>query len=328
MDENDIRPKFLEIEHKKVIKNDVMWLKEKQKNFSLVCCPSCGSNNYKYLYKKYFLTQVLCKDCNTQFVNPRPTEKILKEFYSRSVNYEFFAKNIFSRTEEVRLKKIFMPRAKYLSKKIDTKGKTLLEIGAAYGFFVEAVKKLKLFKKIIAVEPTPDLAAKLRKKNNLVVIEKAYENIVMKEKVDVVANFEVIEHLYNPKKFLKWCYDITKPNGCIFLTCPNISGFETTVLGKFSTSVDHEHLNMFNPNSISLLLKNVGFKFIEVTTPGKLDVDLVRSALDKKNIKSNALGGFLQQLYKENNTKKLKQFQNFLSSSGESSHMMILAYKK
>ena len=57
-----------------------------------------------------------------------------------------------------------MPRAKYLSKKIDTKGKTLLEIGAAYGFFVEAVKKLKLFKKIIAVEPTPDLAAKLRKK--------------------------------------------------------------------------------------------------------------------------------------------------------------------
>ena len=33
MDENDIRPKFLEIEHKKVIKNDVMWLKRKTKKF-------------------------------------------------------------------------------------------------------------------------------------------------------------------------------------------------------------------------------------------------------------------------------------------------------
>ena len=74
-----------------------------------------------------------------------------------------------------------MPRAKYLSKKFNTKGKTLLEVGAAYGFFVEAVKRLKLFK-IIAVEPTPDLAAKLRK-NNLVVIEKAYENIILKEKL-------------------------------------------------------------------------------------------------------------------------------------------------
>ena len=175
-----------------------------------------------------------------------------------------------------------MPRAKYLSKKFNTKGKTLLEVGAAYGFFVEAVKRLKLFKKIIAVEPTPDLAAKLRKKNNLVVIEKAYENIIMKEKVDVVANFEVIEHLYNPKKFLKWCYDILNPNGCIFITCPNISGFETTVLGKFSGSVDHEHLNMFNPNSLTLLLKKVGFTSIEATTPGKIDVDLVKNAIEKK----------------------------------------------
>ena len=37
------------------------------------------------------------------------------------------------------------------------------------------------------------------------------------------------------------------------MTCPNIGGFETTVLGKESDTVDHEHLNLFNTTSIKTI---------------------------------------------------------------------------
>ena len=68
-------------------------------------------------------------------------------------------------------------------------------------------------------------------------------------------------------------------DGFLILSCPNGAGFEIDILGKESGSVDHEHLNYFNPTSLCHLLENLGFEILEVQTPGVLDAELVRKAV-------------------------------------------------
>jgi hypothetical protein len=48
------------------------------------------------------------------------------------------------------------------------------------------------------------------------------------------------------------------------------------VLRELSSAVDVEHLNHFNPESLSLRVQCSGFDVLEVQTPGKLDAELVR----------------------------------------------------
>ncbi len=328
LNENSIRPKNLMDGQKKAVNADIEWLKNRSVDFIDSDCPACGSSNSKLLYKKHYLSHLLCKNCLTQYVSPRPTKALLADFYKNSLNYAYWAKYIFSASADVRKEKIFKPRAHFLidclkKKKINGK---LLEIGAAYGYFCEEIKKFKYFDKVIGIEPTPDLAKILRSKK-IDVIESSYEEAILNFKFDVIVNFEVIEHLFNPQEFLQWCFNNLNPGGCLYLTCPNIGGFETTVLGKESDTVDHEHLNLFNTISIKTLVEAVGFEKVVVSTPGLLDFDIVKQSYLSKKISKNRLGPFLLSLIESESLDTEQKFQKYLIKSNNSTHMMLLAYK-
>src|SRR5439155_26773943 len=93
---------------------------------------------------------------------------------------------------------------------------------------------------------------------------------------EVVAAFEVIEHLFSPHDFLTACRDRLAPGGLVVLTCPNVRGFDVSVLGPVSDTVDVEHLNYFHPDSLCRLLERCGLTPLEALTPGELDAELVR----------------------------------------------------
>jgi hypothetical protein len=81
------------------------------------------------------------------------------------------------------------------------------------------------------------------------------------------------------------------------------------------------HLNFFNPKSISILLKKVGFEVLEVTTSGKLDIDIMNNNKDK--IKDRFWKYFLGYSTEE----EKENMQKCLSKNLLSSHIMII-YKK
>ena len=114
--------------------------------------------------------------------------------------------------------------------------------------------------------------------------------------------------------------------GILVLTCPNFEGFDTLVLKELSDTIDHEHLNYFNPRSISLLLRKIGFEIIEISTPGKLDAELVRKkALNKKINLDNQL--FLKTILIDEWERLGAKFQNFISENLLSSHLWIVSQK-
>lgn len=327
MKEDDIRPSYLMQGQSERFLTDIRRLLQHKGDFVHTSCPACESASSDIAFEKYDLTYALCHNCGTLYVNPRPSPAILEEYYVHSENYAYWNRYVFPASEEVRREKIFRPRVQRVTeicRRQGVKTRTLLEVGAGFGTFCEEMRQYGLFDRLIAVEPTPDLAETCRLKG-LEVIQEPIEHVNLStESVDVIVSFETIEHLFSPKDFLLICAKLLAPNGLLVLTCPNIKGFDLVVLGAASDTVDVEHLNYFHPTSLSFLLTTCGYEVLEIMTPGRLDAELVRKkALLHEFDLSNQ--PFLRQILLEAWEQVAAAFQDFLVQANLSSHMWVVA---
>jgi hypothetical protein len=96
-------------------------------------------------------------------------------------------------------------------------------------------------------------------------------------------------------------------------------------LGKKSNTIDHEHLNYFNTESIKILLKNSGYRALEVFTPGKLDINIIESYVNNKSV--IIADSFYQKIFSKKNEKLRNNFQDFISNNNLSSNMFVVAKK-
>jgi 2-polyprenyl-3-methyl-5-hydroxy-6-metoxy-1,4-benzoquinol methylase len=335
LSENEIRPKALLDEQLQRYLNDVARLMRHQADFVTVHCPACESNQALPAFEKYGLSFVNCQNCRTLYANPRPRQAHLDEYYQKSENYAYWNDYIFPASAEVRREKIFKPRVERvleICRRYNLPTNTLLEVGAGYGLFCEEMQKTGVFKRVIAVEPTPNLAATCRSLG-LTTLEKPVEQIdpgevvTGTEKIDVIANFEVIEHLFSPRHFLEKCASLLEAGGILILTCPNGLGFDVQTLGVLSCAVDTEHINLFNPDSLARLMEQCGFEMLDVQTPGLLDAELVRNkVLD--GLFSLEDQPFLKNILIDDWENRGAAFQRFLIEQQLSSNMMLTARKK
>lgn len=328
--ENEIRPDDLRNGQDKAVIADIKRINSKKKRFIKVDCPACGSIKYHKKFLKRSMTFVECEVCKTFFINPRPTPEILSWFYRNSVNYDYWNKYIFPKSEEVRRKKIVAPRVdKILSfcKKFKLKTNSILEVGAGHGTFCQEMMSRKIFERVVAIEPVKTQAKTCRAKG-VETIDSTIEEVEFDkgDLFDVVVNFEVMEHLFSPREFVLNCKKLLKKGGLFIFTVPNGKGFDIVTLGKLSGSVDHEHLNYFNPESIGLLIRKCGFEVMEITTPGKLDAELVRKKVLSGKFKVEG-HPFLEQVLIDKWEENGMEFQKFISDHKLSSHMMVVARK-
>jgi SAM-dependent methyltransferase len=171
------------------------------------------------------------------------------------------------------------------------------------------------------------LAATCRQRG-IEVLEKPVERIDIEEagRFDVVASFEVIEHLFSPIEFVGHMHKLLRPGGLMMLTCPNGLGFDVETLGPLSSTVDHEHLNYFNPGSLSGLLERAGMEVLESFTPGRLDAELVRNQVLSGDY-SLAGQPFLRKVLVDEWEQHGAAFQEFLVARGLSSNLWVVARK-
>jgi 2-polyprenyl-3-methyl-5-hydroxy-6-metoxy-1,4-benzoquinol methylase len=325
MKEEAIRPKDLVERQQQYIEADIEFLQKRRQQFVFTSCPACEKSNNLIEFEKKSFVYSECSNCGMLFMNPRPSVKLLSEFYSQSPNYKFFNEYIFPATRETRREKIFIPRVKKvidICKRFSIKGESILEIGAGFGIFCEEVAKTEYFKAVIGVEASGALHSTCTKKG-FKVYEGVLESLTIEEKFDFIVAFEVFEHIFDPLAFLRIINGLLLPGGMVMLTFPNYNSFEIGMLREHSVAIDHEHLNYFTEHSIKIIMNRAGFSIEEVQTPGLLDVDLVKTAYQKKLIKNS----FLTQLFSDGKEDICENFQVFLSTNRLSSHMMVLGRK-
>jgi len=252
------------------------------------------------------------------------------DYYANSENYAYWAEHIFPASEPARREKIHRP---WLARVIDYCNRfgvnrgVLLEIGPGFGTFASVATESGEFQRVIAVEPTPEMANACRSRG-VEVVERRVEDVRDEVgEVDVVVAFEVIEHIFEPAQFVAQCYRLLKPGGLMVLSCPNGLGFDIAVLGKLSWAIDAEHVNLFNPASLSGLLSRSGFEVLAATTPGRLDAEFVHDAAVRGDI-DLAGNPFLSRVLVDEWERLGWPFQQFLATHELSSHLWIAAIKR
>jgi len=328
--ETEIRPDDLMVGQQQRTLNDARLLLKHEAQFVQIACPACNGKDQTKSFVKFGLRHVSCDKCHTTYVSPRPRPEHLAEYYEKSEDWAYWSKYVFPASEKPRRDKVFIPRVRALNemcKKFGTRTGTLAEVGAGFGIFCDEIKKTGVFGRVIAIEPNPDLARNCRDRG-IETLEQPFDEVAIDDgSLDVLASFEVIEHLFDPRAFLRKCNALLAPGGLLVISSPNSSGFDAIVLGEKWGSFDLGHLNLFNLDSLSDLLQASGFRVIERTTPGKLDAELVRKevlegAFDLEN------QPFLREILVDRWQEVGAGFQRFLSDNLLSSHMVFAAQKQ
>jgi len=322
--ESEIRPKNIFDEFLRLAKLDTETYFANS-NREKIMCPACGAVG-KHSFQKDNFDYSECLKCRTLYVNPRPIMDSFANYYTNSPSSKFWATTFYLETAEVRREKIWKPKANMIKEiidKQDIENFQIIDIGGGYGIFAEEMQKIT-DQDVIIIEPAPHLAEVCRNKG-FNVIEKFLEDVSvvdMSVKPKCFVSFELVEHLYSPEVFLTNLNKLMKPNELFVFTTLSGMGLDIQVLWENSPSVSPpHHLNFFNPLSVQRILKRTGFKNITVTTPGKLDIDILVN--NKVSIKDKYWKTFIETA---SESQKMK-WQQVITDSGWSSHMMVVCQK-
>jgi len=323
MKESEIRPKKLFDKYLRMSSEDAKTYFPEGRRVSIPC-PACCHTESQFAFNKNGFDYAECAECATVYLSPRPPIDEFEKFYSESPSARFWVKEFFPVVIEVRREKIFRPNVERIqsmcsNRKLDIK--TIIDVGAGYGIFLEEWKAREPKTKLIAIEPLPGLSEICRSKGIHVIPSIAEKAGNLENKGDLVVCFEVIEHVHDPLLFVKVIRQMIAPEGLAVITGLGVDGFDIQVLWENSKSIfPPHHINFMSVDGFNHLFKRAGFSRVEVMTPGKLDVDIVRNN-QKFLTKDNR---FIKTLLSRGGD-ALDDFQKLLAKHQLSSHCWILA---
>lgn len=284
MRENDIRPQALLDEFFVRLQRDAARLAAHRAQFVGVPCPFCGDGAVASAFEKEGFRYAECGVCGSLYASPRPTPDLLRGYLETSEAVEFWSTHFYRETADARREQMFRPRAARIARLADEYGlgrdAVCADIGAGYGLFAIELAALDRFGRIIAVEPDARLASVCRG-HGFSVVERWVEDLAPGEvSADLAVAFEVLEHVFDPLAFIEAAARTVKPGGLLFFSTLAASGFDIQVLWEHSRSVSPpQHLSFPTVEGARRLIARAGMDEVEITTPGQLDVDIVRNRL-------------------------------------------------
>ena len=320
MKEEDIRPRRVFDEYLRLAALDA----DKYFGKSLrqpVLCPACGTQGV-YSFSKHGFSYEECPACQTLFVSPRPPAQDFCRYYQESNSAKYFATTFYRETAEARREKLWRPKALMISETLRKYGAhqhSVIDIGGGYGILAEEYERLT-GRKVTVIEPGSELAQICRQKG-LAVIEAFLENVAVEQLPagpKAFVSFELFEHLHDSRVFLQHLYTLMRPGDVFLFTTLSGMGVDIQALWNESKSISLQHLNFFNPKSVRLLIERLGFRVLNVDTPGKLDIDILCN--NRNQIKDRFWRNFVAHASQE----EMQEWQDFIASHGRSSHMHVV----
>ncbi len=304
--------------------DDIKSLAERKDEFCETACPACGLNDASLEYDLYSLNYMRCHACSTVYLSPCPPQELIMWYLETSKALKYWREEMPESVRASRKSKLYAARAEFVLEqtrgRINQRG-ILVDVGGGNGEFAEEMASRDIFEKIVVVEPQPLTLTHPK----IEVATISFEDFTLQKKADVIVAFEVLEHIIDPTLFLQKVHDLLADDGCFVFSTPNANGFETSTLGRESRAWWFDHVRLYNPDSIKILLERYGFEVLDIQTPGELDVEIVARAAEagKIDLRNNPALRFII-----NSGDSLRsEFQAFLRSERLSSHMACVARK-
>ena len=139
-------------------------------------------------------------------------------------------------------------------------GKTILDVGAGTGYFLNYMKQQGY--ETLGIEIDADARAHGQKEFGLDIRPpKDLKEGLIDKKFDTISLWHVLEHLYNPETYLQHFYNVLQDNGHLIIALPNADSYDANRYKSYWAAYDvPRHLWHFTPKTLEKLANDNGFK--------------------------------------------------------------------
>jgi len=226
----------------------------------LVCCTDSMHPAKKYA------GLLKCDVCGFITADVRITEEEAEELYGK----DYFHGQEYSdyTRDKYILQKNFSNRLKTLNNFMTDIHHDLLEIGCAYGFFLDLSKAG--FRTVKGIDISGDAVDYAR--NTFNADARAGNFLDMEvNSYDVCCMWDTIEHLSEPDKFISKISKEISPGGIVAITTGDIGSLNAKLRRKNWRQIHPPtHLHYFSAKTLEKLLDRYSFKTLHVSHPGNL----------------------------------------------------------
>ena len=207
-------------------------------------CPLCGESGSRPFLQKGDLHLVSCVRCSMIYASPVPAEMATGTFYDRAGDEYLAPEKLESDYADVRFERelrLFRTHCPHGS---------VLDVGCSSGAFLHQLKKRH--PNDYQILGTDVLSAPLNHASRMGVpiIKGDFLSHSFEQSFDAVTFWAVMEHLFEPQRFLQKARSILKPGGLCFILVPNMKSLAIKLTGSKYRYIFLEHLNYFTPETL------------------------------------------------------------------------------
>lgn len=232
-------------------------------------CNLCGNSSFQRVagrireegdYKVY-----ACLSCGHVQLLPRPAVSDDKRFYDNDTQERSLRKNLELGLLEGAFRADVLRRAGFISGRFP-KGKSLLDIGCGYGFFLKEMGARGYTAKGVEISSERRRAAKEVTDAQIFDANLAAGAAEGIGQYGTVTLFHVLEHMADPVGFCRNVRKLVKKGGCLIVEVPNVSELMLDTSPEYNAFYwNRAHLNYFGKKTLEKALSGGGFRRMETS---------------------------------------------------------------
>jgi SAM-dependent methyltransferase len=143
---------------------------------------------------------------------------------------------------------------------------TLLDLGCSSGSFLQSLRSASW--ELSGIEMSADSARSTEARSGAkVFVGDILEASFPPEAFDVITCFDVLEHLYEPRRVMAKVGEWLKPGGIFYVLVPNIDSAEAHVFRTYWHGLElPRHLFHYSPASLKFLAQSAGLREVSLET--------------------------------------------------------------
>lgn len=210
--------------------------------------------------KKYNIVQ--CLNCEHVQLSPVPSAEDDEKFYDEDLQLKPI-QNDFTITQ---LRDKYEPEAKRqfkMVKSMFSETNNFLEIGAGYGLFLSIAEQYLDHIDGVEISQNRREISEHLCKSKLFPLNLLTDEVpqAMISHYDVILLFHVLEHIGEPKEFLRNTKSLMRPEGNLLIEVPNLNDHMLDICSAYKEFYfQRAHVSYFTPGTLSLLANECGFR--------------------------------------------------------------------
>lgn len=273
-------------------------------------CPLSGLQRQEVLFSKWGQQYALCpRDWNLSLAS-MPPEDVVHEYFYTSELAEYRASDAYQRMADRLRLPLWQKQSEWLEsvllKYMGDSPVSMIDWGTKFDGWIQLLKQSPRISRVFIHDCLPPV-----------------KECISEEEQDVITLRDAFQRTINPQQLILNVKTRLRSGGLLVISCRSGSGFDILSLRENSDSIfPFDHICLPSPTGMAVFLEKHGFAVLELTTPGQLDMQILRDG----TLPSDQL--FQRYLKEAVSPDHDDDIQAFLQEMKLSSHVRVVARKR